>query len=318
MVLRVQKKDTGLHTGATQTGALDALVSQAMLSRAASLARKGEYAMAVGMLKELVGGENENTIALDLLARIHAQQGRFSEAEAFWKRALQLEPGNGSYLAGLKCIAHTRSRPLWTGLLLPIGATIIGVLAVWLVGFAIRVEIAQLHEALLRDVARANSAPREEMTDAVRGVPRAPQIAIQLSGATVKTQQNALVVLPDEGLFASRAELKPEAKTLLSELGKQLRPHASNFSICVVGYTDDIPVPEGWVYPGNAALGMARAVAVAEYLWNNAGLPAGLFLLQSAEESQAPYLNDTRANRLRNRTAVIRIYPGQDVAGGCP
>lgn len=309
MVVRGQNKASGPPTDATETGVLGALVIQAFLSKAASLARKGEYATAEDLLKQLVGGENENPSALDLLARIHARQGRFSEAEAFWERALQLEPNNESYLAGLKRIARIRSRPLWVGILLPMGAAVFAILVVLFVGFAVRNQIVLLRESLLREVARANTAT-------VGNVPSSPQIAIQLSGATVKSQQNALVVLFDEGLFLSWADLTSEAETLLSELGRQLKPHASNVFIRVVGYTDDIPVPEGWIYRDNEALGMARAVAVAEYLRNNAGLPVSQFLLQSVGESQPPYPNDTSANRLRNRTVVIRIYPAHDAEGG--
>jgi type VI secretion system protein ImpK len=319
MVVGMKKKASGPQPDATQTDALDVLVYQAMLSKAASLARYGEYAAAQGLLRELVRGENENPIALDLLARIHAQQGRFSEAQACWKRALQLEPNDESYLAGLRRIAQWRSRPLWAGALLPMSAGVLAILAVLLVGSAVRDQIAQLLASLPKDVAQANSVPHQKgNAETVGSVPSAPQIVIRLSRATVTSQKNELVVSFDEGLFLSRAALKPEAERLLAELGKQLKPHASTILIRVVGFTDDITVPDGWIYRDNAALGMARAVIVAEYLRNNAGLPVSLFLLQSAGDSEAPYPNDTPGNRLRNRTAVLRIYPAQNAQEANP
>jgi len=319
MVVGVQKEASGARTDPTQVDALDVLVYQAMLSRAASLARRGAYVAAEGILKDLVGGANEGPVALDLLARIHAQQGRFSEAEAIWKRALQIEPNNESYLAGLTRIAQIQSRPLWAGVLLPIGAAAFAILAVLFIGFSVRYEIVQLRTSLIRDVAQANPAPHQKKnTETVRSVPSAPQITIHLAGATVASRKNEHVVSFDDGLFLSGVDMKPNVATLLSELGRQLKPHASTVVIQIVGYTDDIPVPDGWIYRNNAALGMARAISVAEHLLNNAGLPAGSFLLQSGGESQAPYPNDTPANRLRNRTAVIRISAVANPQGGSP
>ncbi len=316
MDLRFQRKAIGQQTDAWQSNALGVLVCQTLLSKASLLARKGEYATAEGLLKQLVGSDNEDTGALDLLARIHAQQGRFSEAEAFWKHALQLAPNNESYLAGLKRIAHIRSRPLWVGVLLPMGAAFVAILMISLVGFAIRDQIVQVRESLLREGVRENPAPLQVVPP---GDPNfASEITIQLRGATVKTQENALVVLLDDGLFLYGANLKPEAETLLSELGRHLKPYGSNISIRVVGHTDDIPVPEGRVYRDNAALGMTRAMTVAKYLSHNAGLPMNLFQLQSAGEFQPPYPNDTRANRLRNRTAIIRIYNAENIEGSRP
>jgi len=313
----VQTKASEPKRDDTSDGVLGALVAQAMLSKAASLARKGKYAAAESLLKQLIGSKNESPDAMDLLARICAQQGRFSEAEAFWRRALEVEPNNETYLAGLKRIAQLRSRPLWLGILAPIGAALFAILVVLLVGFIVREQIVQLRESLLREGAQAKfAAPKNAET--LPSAPSAPNVTIQLSGTTVRTEQNALVVLFDEGLFRYGADLKPEAKALLSKLGNRLRPHATNISIRVVGHTDDLPAPRGWIYRDDIALGMARAVTVAEYLRNNAGLPAGMFLLQSAGESEPPYPNDTPANRLRNRTVVIRIYPVENRQGGRP
>ncbi|MCR4439152.1 MAG: hypothetical protein QHJ34_09535 [bacterium] len=190
----------------------------------------------------------------DLLARIYAQQGRLSEAEAFWKRVLEIEPNNDCYLAGLKRIAQMQSPPWWAGVLLPMGRALIAILAVFLVGFVVRDQILHLRESLIGDVAWTKSVNEPKDTASiVTNVRSVPQISIQIGGATVKTEQDRLVVLFHEGLFLSGAHLKPEAKTLLSQIGKQLQPYGSSISICVVGHTDDIPVPKGWVYQDNAA-----------------------------------------------------------------
>ncbi len=312
------------------TSLLGVLVSDAILCRAASLARKGEYAVAESLLKQLVGSENESSRALDLLARIYAQQGRFSEAETFWKRALELEPNNTLYLAGLNRIAQIQGRPLRASVPLSMVVAFIAILLVCIVGFVVREQIIHLRELLLREVAQANSSViesiresnmktilyLEEKVDRVKTLSMASQLTIQLDGASVKTEQDNLIISFHDGLFLSGAHLKPEVKTLLSQLGEQLRPHASYISIRIVGHTDNLPVTKGWLYRDNAALGMARAVTVANFLSRNAGLPMNIFLLQSAGKSQPPYPNDTSENRLRNRTVVIYISAVENRLGG--
>jgi len=298
-------------------GVLGALVSQATLAQAASLARTGQYAAAESVLKPLTDGKNERPSALDLLARIYAQQGKFSEAEALWRRALEVEPNNETCLAGLKRIAKIRSRSPWLSVLMPMGAALIAILMVLLVGFSVRREMIGLRESVMRDVAQAKpEAP--VIVETLPRAPSAPNITIRLGGTVVKTEQDAIVVSFDEGLFSSRATLKPNAATILSELGRQMIPHAARISVRVIGYTDDIPMPHNSTYRDNTSLGMARAATVAEYLRNNAGLPPDLFLLQSAGASGAPYPNDTRENRLRDRTVVIHIRAIEDRHGGTP
>jgi flagellar motor protein MotB len=328
----VQATTTEPSRDPTSTGAFASLVSEALLSRAASLARRGEYAAAESLLGQLPGSGNENPRVLDLLARIQAQQGCFSEAEALWRRALEVEAGNGSYRAGLERIEKMRSRSPWAIFLLPVGAAFIAILTVILVGFLVRNQIVQLRESVLREVAGADSvivgmarerqakdaAEAEEKVASGTGVPSTQRIEIQLDGATVRTERRDLVVSFDEGLFSSGANLKEDAQSLLSELGTQLQPHRSDISIRVVGHTDDIQVPNGSAYADNARLGLARAVAVADYLSRDAGLPVDQFLLRSAGESEPPYPNDTWANRLRNRTVVLEIVPANDRQGGAP
>ena len=81
-------------------------------------------------------------------------------------------------------------------------------------------------------------------------------------------------------------------------------------SVQVIGYTDDVPVPEGARFSDNPALGMARAVIVAEGLRLAGNLPPKSVTAVGAGEVGAPYANDSRVNRRRNRTVVIRIAQG--------
>jgi flagellar motor protein MotB len=122
----------------------------------------------------------------------------------------------------------------------------------------------------------------------------------------------------NEGLFRSAANLTPEAEETLSILAQQIKPHASQITVLVIGCTDASPVPEGWVFPDNVALGMARAVAVVDFLRGREGFPPTMFMVQSGGAEGAPYPNDTEDEMLRNRTAVIRICLREDPQGAAP
>lgn len=101
----------------------DALLTEVVVARAADLARTGRYAEAESILVHLLGDPPRSAAALDLLARIHAQQGRWREAEALWQAAAALDPSNPAYAAGLRRLQRTAgqkagralSRPLLTG-----------------------------------------------------------------------------------------------------------------------------------------------------------------------------------------------------------
>jgi tetratricopeptide (TPR) repeat protein len=79
---------------------------------AAELARSGRYAGAEQLALEVArSGGTLLPTALDLLARIYAQQGRYLEAESCWQKALSLSPGNLQYRWGLDAILRERGYP---------------------------------------------------------------------------------------------------------------------------------------------------------------------------------------------------------------
>ena len=78
---------------------------------ATELARSGRYADAEQLAVEVVGRGYALPTALDLLARIYAQQGRYLEAESCWQKALSLSPGNQQYRWGLDTILRERGYP---------------------------------------------------------------------------------------------------------------------------------------------------------------------------------------------------------------
>ncbi len=291
---------------------LKAVLLQALLSRATVLAGRGQYADAENVLRDIENSGPDASTTLDLIARIRAQQGRYSEAMVLWKKALELNPDNETYRAGIRRIEKILNRPLWTRAVVPLVAVLVAGVGIWFFGKPVN----RIREAFFYDDARvvrdAGQLNRSTKASTLKAVDTLPQIAINVPGVSVRNQQNSIVVQFEEGLFRFAARLKPEAKDILSTFGLQLKPYAGRIAVSVTGCTDLKPIPDGWIYPDDAALGMARAVAVVNHLRSKSGLLPSMFTLKSAVDASAPYPNDTKENMLRNRTVIISISPSED------
>lgn len=277
--------------------------------KASDLARAGRYAEAEALLRDGGGSERLSLEVLDLLARIRAQQGRLDDAESCWTRALGDDPSNDSCLAGLERIRRMRKRPAW----LPRSLTI----AAGMVLLAVAV-IAGIYAVQYALVDSRGSAPAE----AGRATPRGTSITtssragdgyvltIDLPGSTVKRDGGDLVITFGSGLFPNGTRIGNDGKKAMGHLGRQLAPHSGRVSVVVTGHADNVPVRRGSPYRDNSSLGLARAVVAIEHLRKAGDLPSAMFSARDLGDLSTPYPNDTAANRLRNRTVVIRISSG--------
>lgn len=119
-----EKRQGPIESGSTPMGqrerhaskkvSLEDLLKQLVLDQATDLARAGRYTEAERLLAENAHDQEIMPAALDLHARICAQQGRYREAHVFWTRALQLDPTNEAYIAGLlRLRGYSSSRWTW-------------------------------------------------------------------------------------------------------------------------------------------------------------------------------------------------------------
>ena len=276
------------------------LLLQVVLAKATDLARIGRYSEAEGLLAEMRPEEKESPLALDLLARIRAQQGRLLEADSFWAQASRLNNENEAYQAGRRRIAKTQKRPMGSGLMFPLAIMITFIILVTIAGFMVKKYLNELKSEFARTASDVNLVSRVQ-----HGKPLA--IKPEISGISYRMEGNDGILVFHSGLFDGGANLKPEAKTLLSALSHQLEPYIGQISIVVVGHTNNIPMPPGQVYRDNFALGMARAVAVFEHLRQTAQLPSSIFYLCSAGEARPPYPNDKPNSRSLNQTVTLRL-----------
>ena len=89
---------------------LEYLTLQFLLAEATELAAAGHYAEAEARLAAIKDGR-KNAAVLDLLARIRAQQGRPAEAVELWQMAVQMDPANAEYRAGLAYVEKAAKGP---------------------------------------------------------------------------------------------------------------------------------------------------------------------------------------------------------------
>ncbi|MBN2547790.1 MAG: hypothetical protein JXB15_01430 [Anaerolineales bacterium] len=171
------------------------LIEQATLARAHHLARSGQYQQAEGLLETLPDIESRPA-ALDLLARMRAQQGRLAEAEALWSKALALEPANPAYLEGLQYVTRQQkpvrlgflSGRAWLWLLALVGLALLG-LSLSRLG-EVQGRLASLSDEL---AAVQTSAARPLPTALVIAASPYPTLPPGLSSADLELMQQAVL-----------------------------------------------------------------------------------------------------------------------------
>jgi tetratricopeptide (TPR) repeat protein len=106
---------------------MNPLFHQLSLARAAALARAGDYLGATTILhpgSELL----RDPRAIDLMARIYAQQGDFPKAQSLWSHVIKMEPGNRAAGLGLERIRQVQLRRCWGALPIALVAVVFGML----------------------------------------------------------------------------------------------------------------------------------------------------------------------------------------------
>ena len=98
------------------------------------------------------------------------------------------------------------------------------------------------------------------------------------------------------------SELSPDAQVLVNELAEKVKADNRGLWIEVEGHTDASGDP---AY--NKELGLKRAEAVRDYLYQTHGIPLHRISIYSFGEEQPVTENDTRDGRSRNRRVVVKV-----------
>ncbi len=132
-----------------------------------------------------------------------------------------------------------------------------------------------------------------------------------LRGARITTNDFAMNIIFDEGLFEHWVDLSPSGRTRLQALGRVLRGRITEFNVVVEGHTDPGPLSPECPYSNNEAIALVRARVAAAILCEKAEIPEGKIRTVSRGDRAPPHSNATPEMRARNRTVVIKIeQPG--------
>lgn len=127
-----------------------------------------------------------------------------------------------------------------------------------------------------------------------------------LNKVQIDIQERGLRVSMKEGGFfeSGKAEVKPEAYAILSELAAKLIKY--NNQLRVEGHTDNVPM-RSRTFPSNWELSSARATNVTRVLTEKFGVPADKMSATGFGEHRPVFPNDTEAGRSRNRRVDLVI-----------
>ena len=117
------------------------------------------------------------------------------------------------------------------------------------------------------------------------------------------------VVLTFNGAFlfdSGKADLKTEALPMLNKIGKILSKYAED-NIEIEGHTDSVPL-NGGRYENNDVLSSYRALAVFDYLKDNASIDPSIMKHSGRGEYEPIADNSTPEGRAKNRRVEIKIY----------
>jgi outer membrane protein OmpA-like peptidoglycan-associated protein len=233
--------------------------------------------------------------ALDLLARIAVQKGHFKEAEQLWKAVLEKDPNHEAAKAAME-----RLDSPWIAVALikrlAFLASIAIVLILSIVGLFALFNVIQQPQP--QPVALSNRSTQLEATSAAFSVP----------GCSVYTNQNETRIVFDDGLFTLHCQLKNSAKERLSTFARLLRENSPNCRIIIEGHTDSYAMRKNSLYKDNYALGLQRALTVAEVLKSHHQIAGGRILVTSMADTNPPFPGVDYKSKMKNRTVVIRLF----------
>ncbi|WP_322755865.1 OmpA family protein [Frankia sp. Cas3] len=277
------------------------LIGEVVRGQAVTLARSGRYEHAVSLLTELATGRDHTAAEHDLLARIHAQQGRFGDAERHWRAALAMDGPTDGAAAGLRRLERLRTR---RG-----SGRVRGGVAALLVALAFgggwRFGHDRTNPAVAAPAPAPATAPAPAPTESVNVT---AALAARLAGpeVTIAKAGGQVVVVFHDALFATYDTPSPQGRAALAGLGIRLAA-IPDIAVEIVGHSDNFPVRPGGPFPDNTALSLARAASAATIL-SQAGVPAAALTISAAGNAVPPH-PDAPAGDTRNRTVILRITP---------
>lgn len=139
-------------------------------------------------------------------------------------------------------------------------------------------------------------------------VPALQQTVGDARNITITQEVGAIrVQFGEAALFSSgKAKLKEDARAPLLKLGAIFKIVPN--TVVVEGHTDNVPLGSASAYRDNYELSLARAMAVADILIKEAGIPAAQIAAAAYGEDRPRAANSDPAGRRLNRRVEIAIF----------
>ena len=164
----------------------------------------------------------------------------------------------------------------------------------------------------MKELQKSISTLEEEKMQLSEGLAEKIEEALQESmmGDEIDVEFNSnCVILSLNGAFlfdSGQATLKKEAIPVLDKIGVILAKYADS-TIEIEGHTDSVPL-NGGRYENNDVLSSYRALAVFNYLKENAAIDPGVMKHTGRGEYMPVADNSTPEGRAKNRRVEIKIY----------
>lgn len=262
---------------------MPAVISGLVLARAQSLAHNGQLTAAENVLRSLLDSTQSRLPALDLLARIRAQQGRYQDAAELWGTVIQSDPSNAEAQSACStALGMTR----WRQLARPVAAGATGVILLVVAG------------------AWWNShrSPAEAPSISVsrRSSPGVATAALQtgfvnLLGWDQEKTEDGIRLVPQSSLFGAGTSLTNDGRGALDAIANHIRGLHS-IEIEIRGTTDTVPLRPGSPYRDNEELRTLRAALVADYISRTGAAASNKIVIRP--ERMSPRDTTTRAQLL--------------------
>ena len=248
--------------------------------------------------------------ALDLLARLAAHGGRQAQAKAHWQAALRQAPGFAlaqTALAGLEPPRQIWRLTLWAVALAALALA--GGLSVWggyamITGFRDRQRVETL--AANRPTPSLQPFFHDDTDQLAREI-AFPQLAVM--GFTIRTNAGAPLILFDHPPFLYQDILTAAAREEIEVLAKAIGEYTATCWILIEGHATANPPRAGSPRKDAYALGLQRALAVANILRTVHGIPAQAILISSVGSGTPPYPGHAAAALEDYGTVVLRLIP---------
>lgn len=291
------------------------------IDQASQLARDGNYHAAENLLRNLSSELSDFPSALDLYARILAQQGKFHQAEMLWRKALALDPSNEVYKKCLDKIQKIYGKSFWWQRFKVLVIALFALLFLASCLLWIKSEMSDRSSAqeqfgnhvvqenrfnvLLLE--RINDLKKTIETDQNNYNNNFPFIELNIEGLITKKEEGHLLCFFSVGLFDEGVNLRPESRKILVKFGKELEKYNGKVNVTIFGTADNTPIKGNSRFKSNFDLGKERADVVYNFLLIHSRLIKNRLAVGSYGEYSSVFSNEEQDERNKNRSVVIKL-----------